>query len=428
MAKKIIFQKCNFNIIYFLFYIISAILSIIIKYNNYPLLWSGDVPDKKNYIISYRFLLLYTSNISDFLALIPYLIHKKLSKVNKKIDNLQDLDINTESSDINGTSKLIYNNGEPLSNKKRKKTIILYFIIIAGLDFLSFLIVILFTLIFQDDLNSFAFNCVSPLNIIFQFVCSILILKIHFYKLQYFSLFLNVVIFIIILVIDIFIFIKEEQLNKYAYLFHSFYLLFLSIEYSLGKKVILLGFISIYFLFIIRGIIKFVFTAIFSLIMFYTNKEPLINIKIWFSSAYRILINISNTIIQFFENVFLWIIIDRFSPNHIPLALILKEISNFIVSMILNGNIQDNNILGWDLYIRIILYLILIVGVMIHNEIIIINICGLGSDTKYFLDIKVEIEQLYSDTDDPEILKRYETLDEMDDKDIGIDNIKKNGE
>ena len=115
--------------------------------------------------------------------------------------------------------------------------------------------------------------------------------------------------------------------------------------------------------------------------MFYTNKEPLINIKIWFSSGYRILINISNTIIQFFENVFLWII-----------------------------------------------YLILIIGVMIHNEIIIINICGLGSDTKYFLDIKVEIEQLYSDTDDPEILKRYETLDEMDDKDIGIDNIKKNGE
>ena len=209
MAKKIIFQKCNFNNIYFLFYIISAILSIIIQYNNYPLLWSGDIPDKKIYIISYRFLLLYTSNISDFLALIPYLIHKKLSKFNKKIDNLQDLDINTESSDINGTSKLIYNNGEPLSNKKRKKTIILYFIIIAGLDFLSFLIVILFTLIFQDDLSSFAFNCVSPLNIIFQFVSSLLILKIHFYKLQYFSLFLNVIIFIkqIYLFIPFFLFI-----------------------------------------------------------------------------------------------------------------------------------------------------------------------------------------------------------------------------
>ena len=72
--------------------------------------------------------------------------------------------------------------------------------------------------------------------------------------------------------------------------------------------------------------------------------------------------------------------------------------------------------MGWDIYVRIFLYLILIIGVMIHNEIIIINIWGLASDTKYFLDLKVEIEQLYSDTDEPEILKRFETIDEMDDK------------
>ena len=72
--------------------------------------------------------------------------------------------------------------------------------------------------------------------------------------------------------------------------------------------------------------------------------------------------------------------------------------------------------MGWDIYVRIFLYLILIIGVMIHNEIIIINICGLASDTKYFLDLKVEIGQLYSDTDEPEILKRFETIDEMDDK------------
>ena len=72
--------------------------------------------------------------------------------------------------------------------------------------------------------------------------------------------------------------------------------------------------------------------------------------------------------------------------------------------------------MGWDIYVRIFLYLILIIGVMIHNEIIIINICGLASDTKYFLDLKGEIEQLYSDTDEPEILKRFETIDEMDDK------------
>ena len=35
---------------------------------------------------------------------------------------------------------------------------------------------------------------------------------------------------------------------------------------------------------------------------------------------------------------------------------------------------------------------------------------------KKFLDLKVESEQLYSDTEDPEILKRFETAIEFGDK------------
>ena len=62
------------------------------------------------------------------------------------------------------------------------------------------------------------------------------------------------------------------------------------------------------------------------------------------------------------------------------------------------------------------LYIILIIGVLIHNEIIVINICGLASDTKYFLDLKVKNEELYSDSDEPEILQRFETYDELEDK------------
>ena len=49
-----------------------------------------------------------------------------------------------------------------------------------------------------------------------------------------------------------------------------------------------------------------------------------------------------------------------------------------------------------------------------HNEIVVINICGLGSDTKYFLDLKVESEELYSDTDDPDIIKQYDSYGELD--------------
>ena len=166
-----------------------------------------------------------------------------------------------------------------------------------------------------------------------------------------------------------------------------------------------------------RGLIKLALTAILTVIYFYTNKTHLINLSIWLRSIDLILLNISNIIVTFFEGIFLWIIIDRFSPNYIPLALIFKEISDYIVIIIIKTkDIIDSNVMRWDIYVRIFLYLILIIGVMIHNEIIIINICGLASDTKYFLDLKVEIEQLYSDTDEPEILKRFETIDEMDDK------------
>ena len=60
---------------------------------------------------------------------------------------------------------------------------------------------------------------------------------------------------------------------------------------------------------------------------------------------------------------------------------------------------------------------------MIHNEIMVINICNLSSDTKYFLDLKFEIEELYTNTDDPEINKRYETLNEIEIENENKDNI-----
>ena len=67
--------------------------------------------------------------------------------------------------------------------------------------------------------------------------------------------------------------------------------------------------------------------------------------------------------------------------------------------------------MGWDLYIRLFLYIILVIGIMFHNEIIIVNICGLASDTKYFLELKVINEKLYSDTNDSNILQRFETVE-----------------
>ena len=70
--------------------------------------------------------------------------------------------------------------------------------------------------------------------------------------------------------------------------------------------------------------------------------------------------------------------------------------------------------LGWHKFIRIVLYVISLIGVLLHNEIVVVNICGLASDTKYFYDNLVKSEEEYMKSDDPTILKRFESIEMID--------------
>ena len=241
----------------------------------------------------------------------------------------------------------------------------------------------------------------------------------HFYKLQYFSLFLSIGLFIIILIFDIITINNDETIDGYVYLFYPLNYLSFAVEYCFGKKVILYGYISIYLLLVIRGLIKVIFVSIFSLFLYVFYEENFFKNVSYCLQGIRIFYFLLNIIIYFFESIFLWIIIDRFSPNHIPLAICIKQIVDFIISLIINS-FNDLGSFNWDLYVRIFLYIILIIGVLIHNEIIVINICGLASDTKYFLDLKVKNEELYSDSDEPEVLQKFETI-ELEDKSMNAD-------
>jgi len=145
--------------------------------------------------------------------------------------------------------------------------------------------------------------------------------------------------------------------------------------------------------------------------MLLTKKDIYPRIGFFLTNTKYILLIIAKIFTNFFVSLFTWLIIDRFSPNYFPFAIIFNEICYFIVELIVGG--YNYNIMGWDLYFRIFLYVISFIGVLIHNEIIIINICNLGSDTKYFLDLKVESEEIFSNADNPEIIKRYETMNEM---------------
>ena len=276
MSKKIIFQKCNFNAIYFLCYAITCITKNLIKYYYHPLFWNEpkEYSLRAAYFLSYKILILYASNISDFIAVIPYFIRKKILKRNKDIEKSKNSNLNNESEEQNESNQLIYNDSEEIQSKKRNKLIIVYIIIISVLDFLAYFIYCLYNIIFNDmPCITNDFNFFGPLNNIFQFVSSYLILKTHLCKLKYFSLFLNLALFIVIFIFDLINIIKLDEKERYAYLIYPLNYLFLDVEYSLVKKVILNGYVSIYLLIVMRGFFKIILVIIFSSLMYVFNKE-----------------------------------------------------------------------------------------------------------------------------------------------------------
>ena len=421
MAKKIIFQKCNFNNIYFLFYIIIDFLHIFISYSLYP----KDEKDNKNEAIP-KYILptliishLYTYNISDFLAIIPHFIRKAIiKKKENKITDAQIEENNTENS------QLIYNDNRLSVANKKKKIMIYYCIFLAILDFLQKFVFVLYGIIYEgSEINIYTFSCYVPFEIIFQFMCSYYILKIHFYKLQKFSLFLNLGIFIIILTIDLLNILIKHSFDGKMYIFYAFCVIFYSIEYSYVKKILLYGYISIYLLMLIKGFFLLILVLLFSLIMFLVKKQVFIDIGYFFTESKLIWLMIGSIFVKFFLGLFLWIIIDRFSPNYYPFVLIFKEYFYTIFDKLIDST--EYNTMKWDIFVRIFLYIISFIGVMIHNEIVVINICNLGSDTKYFLDLEVKSEEQFATTDNPDIIKRYETF-EMDTVNEENEEAKKN--
>ena len=131
--------------------------------------------------------------------------------------------------------------------------------------------------------------------------------------------------------------------------------------------------------------------------------------RMYFIKPKYILLIFAKAIINFFNELFIWIIIDRFSPNHTTLIIIGEEFINLFFDLEDKDSFFKK--LGWHKYIRIVLYLISIIGVILLNEIVVINICGLGSDAKYFLDIMVKNEEEFISSDNPNSLKRFETFE-----------------
>lgn len=377
--KILIFPKFELKYIFFLLFFLVSFIKIIIR----------KLIDDENKGISFRLFYIYIYTISDLFSVIPYLLSIYIPK--KKINKINEHNLTKKRTEINSTQKsieYIYNDEENDYKIRMKKGPFL----VAIFDLAAQLCVFIFYLIKgknKREVEEYQLNILLIFNIFSKYILSFFILKTYFYKHHYFSFCINIICSIILGIKDLLFLLDKRNssfLNIIIYiLVKIFNTIFFSVEDVYGKKVLTNNFLSPYSLLFYKGLYEIIFLFFFSIpfIFIKIEKDNIFNgFKEIFNNI-NILKEISLMITNFFYNIFIWIIVDKFSPNHLAMANIFESFGYFLAQLIF-----ENDINIWNLIITIIAFIFLFFGAFIHNEFIILNFCGLNEKTKLFLDDK----------------------------------------
>jgi len=391
--KVILFPRFSVKYLLFLFFFIISFLKLIIRK------WIDD----NNKDISQRLLNIYIYTISDLFSFIPIIIIEFNSK--KKLKNKNGNII--ERKELNPsftTLKLIYNDEQNILKKSRLKRTF----IVAFADFIAQLIIFIFYFIKQEnkrDVEEYYLNTLLIFKIISLYILSRLLLNTYFYKHHYFSFIINIICLIILTGIDLYNINKDNKtdfVNIIIYIsIKIFSTIFYSFENVYGKRTLMKEILSPYSLLIYKGIFQIIFLVFLSIPLIFIEtkdandnyKKSIIFTRIFKSfNYYHVIKNISLMIINFFYNILIWIIIDKFSPSHIGMANILESFGASLYLIIFEKEKSNN----WTLVVTFTIYFFLIIGTFIHNEFFVINVCGLGENTNLFLDYKAKLDLLQS--------------------------------
>ena len=382
MGKIFYFQKCEWKyILFLLFFIFSFLQTAIIRWISMN---SKD--------IAQPFLNTYLFSFSDLLAIIPFLIvYIRSRRLKERIEIKEKKDLLRHR------------------DWKRTKKFLILISSVAFLDFASHVSSLIFYIVYGRNERSVSENNLSSLlifNTVIIYLLSRLILKTYFYKHHYFSFIINVVCILILGTIDIINIINSKDKGTTGMVL--FYIakkilsiVFYSIEDVIGKKLLLDSLASVYGLLLYRGLINVVLNFFFSIPFMFievTDTSKIIEgtnqrieeTGIIFKRILNLFDNLNFfkinmfVITNLFYNIFIWLIIDKFSPSHYSISLILESFGTLIRLWIIEPDTVDLPVL------RMFIFFILIFGSFIHTEMIVINYCDLQKNTKLFLD---EIEQ-----------------------------------
>ena len=403
--KYVIFSKLNKNHFLFLSFIIIKIIDELCR--NYM--------EKVDDIIRI-FHHNYIGSLSDFLSIIPFIIIKIRSKDISK-NELKKENIKEKEQDSNNDIEYIYSDQKTENNIKRAKRIFKFLIIVSIFDFLSSYLDIIFKIIkiFTKDnllINKVENNSSILFSIISMYVLSILILHSPFYRHHYVSMAINLLLLIILIILDI-INIVNRKLSYIYVIEKTIIIILYSFEDVLAKILLSVDSVSPYIYLLYRGILVNILAFLFSFVFIFVKipdengDKSCVFSRFW--KIYEYKLNILFYIIIFFNEYFMnlniFLIIDKFSPIHFAMASIISYFISSLFSIFLSENDKISNF-----FYKLGIYLVLIVTSLIYNEFIILNFCGLQKYTQLFLQkeanediqqsiINIEDGDLYSEED-----------------------------
>ena len=273
---------------------------------------------------------------------------------------------------------------------------------------------VLFNLLSDKVYNDlYKLGIYSILNAVLIYIFAYFILKIYFYRHHYLSFGINTICFLISLTIDIvkLITLRIDNINYYLYvIIRIIRLILICLLYCYSKKEFESSLLTPYSIIAFRAIFESIFMGIFCIpfafikIKDFKSEEKEIIFKVYgeYFTGIRLLYTILMFINDYLGDIFMFQIIDKFSVSHAALAYTLDSFAGKLYQIIAD-NVARKTV-SWEVYVNFCVYFLVFIGAMIHNEIFIINKCGLNEKTQLYLDDAFRKES----KDNEEILKHLD--------------------
>jgi len=313
---------------------------------------------------------IYLFTPSNLLVIFPYFIEKIRAKNLKKSD------------------KLILKN-EKVNFLLKKTTfvkipkVLKLIILTSTFNFIP-RIITFFLFYFVNDDSKFGpipiLNSVSIFYILATFLLSRIFLSSYFYRHHFVSLAINIFGLIINIIIDI------GNLKKNNYIIIKYVIDIvgeISFSFASITGKFLLTYISPYALTLYIGLVQILYLIIIFIPLYFIERNG-VNIFANFFDVFDryeiILLYIGIDISICCYGLFIWILLNKFSPNDYALSMMVEAMIDKLFQYTLKPEtFKDNMFISIS---QIIIFILLIIGICIHNEIIIINKCGMNEYTK----------------------------------------------